>query len=183
MGDNCEIVIRRFEHLFQPLRPFHRDDFSLDTDSASWAASLHRHGGHSLAVAGSGAVSDHPHNRLPPAGPSLSLHHAGTSRSDRHRPDDAGRSDCRWACRPEHGPVNDGLPINRMGNGAAHPDVAQCRIRIVHGENGFPCGANDDLEARVGAELLQQFRRTEIGKTSISPDIRAAAEARHPALS
>ena len=56
--------------------------------------------------------------------------------------------------------LDDGLAVDGGGDGAAHAHVLQRLARVVHGQDGLGArAADDDLEARVGLELLDAARR------------------------
>ena len=64
----------------------------------------------------------------------------------------------------EHGAVDDFLPVDGVGNGLAHPDIAERLAAQVDAHHRLSLGGPDHhLEAVVVLEPGQGFRRTHIG--------------------
>ena len=64
-----------------------------------------------------------------------------------------------------HRALDDLVPVDGGGHGAAHLDVVEGRLGVVHGEDHFALGRADvHPETWIGFELRQQFRCGETGE-------------------
>ena len=63
----------------------------------------------------------------------------------------------------KHRPVDDILPVDRMGDGFADADIVKRRLGIVHRKDRLALGrSDDDGKPRIGRELCQGFGGGEI---------------------